>query len=150
MDVARIPPIVGNEALFRAALSNLLDNAIKYSYERRYIAVGLTEESRGQILLSVENYGIRIPPEDLDRIFEPYYRSKVSDAKGERRGTGIGLAIVRHAVETVHKGTVRARSTPAKSVDPSFSTEEDLRRIPHKTVFLITLSRERLEELGRS
>lgn len=149
-DISKIPPIIGFEEILRAAISNLLDNAIKYSYDNHYIKVRLFEMSTGQIRLSVENFGVGIPAEDLDRIFEPYYRSRVPDEKGVRRGTGIGLAIVKQAVEKIHQGTVYAVSTPPKTIDPKDYLNTEVQRQPHLTVFLVTLWRNRLEKLAQA
>jgi len=79
------------------ALTNLLDNAVKYTPEGGRVDVGLRFEDE-RVWISVSDTGIGIPSADLDRIFERFYRVD----KGRSRamgGTGLGLAIVRHVVE---------------------------------------------------
>ena len=79
------------------ALTNLLDNAVKYTPESGRVDVGLRFEDE-RVWVNVSDTGIGIPSADLDRIFERFYRVD----KGRSRamgGTGLGLAIVRHVVE---------------------------------------------------
>jgi two-component system phosphate regulon sensor histidine kinase PhoR len=79
------------------ALTNLLDNAVKYTPEGGRVGVGLRFGDE-RVWISVSDTGIGIPSADLDRIFERFYRVD----KGRSRamgGTGLGLAIVRHVVE---------------------------------------------------
>ena len=146
-NLIRVRSFLGYEALLRASIINLIDNAIKYSYERREIIVNLNENKNGCISLSVENYGVGIPEADLPRIFEPYFRSKVPDDKGARKGCGIGLAIVKHAIEIVHGGNIAVESQPPKKLPPDFSTNE-ISKLPHKTTFNIYLYRNILDNLN--
>ena len=85
------------------ALSNLIDNAIKYSGERKSIRVSAALED-GALALSVTDEGIGIPPAEHARIFEKFYRVGRSDTQG-RRGSGVGLALVQH-VAKAHDHTV--------------------------------------------
>jgi|GEM_PF-4905969 len=133
-----VPPIIGYEALLHASIFNLVDNAIKYSYEGRQIAVSLQDDGKGCLLLTVENYGVGIPKPDLPRVFEPYFRSKIPDEKGARKGCGIGLAIVRHAIEIVHKGKVNVFSQPPRHLKSTLTATE-VARYPHKTTFAIKM-----------
>jgi signal transduction histidine kinase len=93
------------------ALSNLVDNAIKYSAERK----SLTVEARlvgGELAISVADAGVGIPREEQGRIFEKFYRVGRSETQG-RRGSGVGLALVRHIAES-HRGRVTVESTPGE------------------------------------
>ena len=98
-----------------SAVSNLLDNAIKYSAFRADGGAGATVWVRarregGDAVLEVEDRGIGIPEDHQDRIFERFYR--VDRARSRLSGgTGLGLAIVRH-VALNHGGTVELDSTP--------------------------------------
>ncbi|MFQ5521756.1 MAG: sensor histidine kinase, partial [Candidatus Methylomirabilia bacterium] len=89
------------------ALANLVDNAIKYSGERRSLRVDASSEA-GCLHLSVADQGIGIPREEQERIFEKFYRAGRSDFQG-RRGSGVGLALVRHIAEA-HGGRVTVES----------------------------------------
>ena len=89
------------------AFHNLLDNAVHYSGESRWIGVAL-ETRGGGILVSVADRGIGIPKDEQERIFDRFHRvgtGLVHDV----RGSGLGLAIVRHIVEA-HGGSVSVKS----------------------------------------
>jgi signal transduction histidine kinase len=91
------------------ALANLVDNAIKYSGERKSLKVEATVEA-GHLALTVADEGIGIPREEQGRIFEKFYRVGRSETQG-RRGSGVGLALVRHIAEA-HGGRVTVESRP--------------------------------------
>jgi two-component system phosphate regulon sensor histidine kinase PhoR len=89
------------------ALVNLLDNGIKYSPPDSELFLEAGENS-GELLISVRDQGIGIPPEHLDRIFERFYRVNRGESR-DAGGTGLGLAIVRH-ITLLHHGTVEVES----------------------------------------
>ena len=91
------------------ALANLVDNAIKYSGERSSLAVDARVDAT-QLALSVADEGIGIPPGEQERIFEKFYRVGRSETQS-RRGSGVGLALVRHIAEA-HGGRVTVESRP--------------------------------------
>ncbi|MGH7354796.1 MAG: sensor histidine kinase, partial [Candidatus Rokuibacteriota bacterium] len=91
------------------ALANLVDNAIKYSADDKALAID-ARVADGRLALSVADRGIGVPPEEQRRIFEKFYRAGRSDTQG-RRGSGVGLALVRH-VAVAHGGTVTVESEP--------------------------------------
>ena len=96
------------EALTRA-LSNLIDNAIKYSPASRIVRVELTREAE-RVAIAVQDHGLGIPADEQRRIFDRFVRGR--EARALRiKGTGIGLAIVRHIVRA-HGGDVRVASEP--------------------------------------
>ena len=89
------------------AVSNLVDNAIKYGIEGGTVRLGGRAEG-GSVVIEVVDDGPGIPPEHLPRIFERFYRVD----KGRSRdlgGTGLGLSIAKHIVES-HGGTIHAES----------------------------------------
>ncbi|TKB90317.1 MAG: cell wall metabolism sensor histidine kinase WalK [Nitrospira sp.] len=107
-----LPPVAGDEGRLVQVLTNLLDNAIKYTPEGGTITVGATlapsignaEPPAGAIELNVTDTGIGIPEEDRPRVFERFYRVDKARSR-ELGGTGLGLAIVKHIVEG-HGGQV--------------------------------------------
>jgi two-component system, OmpR family, phosphate regulon sensor histidine kinase PhoR len=88
-------------------LSNLLDNAIKYTHAGGRIAVGAKVEG-GFIEVHVRDTGIGIPEEELPRLFERFYRVDKARSR-EMGGTGLGLSIVKHLV-AAQEGTTRVES----------------------------------------
>jgi len=93
--------------LVERALRNILDNAIRYGKDGRYLGIQLTADEQA-VNMIVKDKGKGIPPEHQTRIFERFYRGD-SGRKGE--GLGIGLAIVKDIVEA-HQGNVDMSSTP--------------------------------------
>jgi len=106
--------VVAGEGTLRAdvrklslAVSNLVDNAVKYGKEGGQVTVSGKIEPSG-CTLEVKDDGPGIPPEDIPRIFERFYRVDKGRSR-EMGGTGLGLSIARHVVES-HGGTIRAES----------------------------------------
>ena len=87
---------------------NIISNAVKYTPDGGKIDV-LMERNGDKIDISVSDTGIGIPQEDLDRIFDRFYRVDKARSR-EYGGTGLGLAITREIVE-YHKGKIRVDST---------------------------------------
>jgi signal transduction histidine kinase len=104
-----LPEVVMDADAVGQALANLVDNAIKYSDTRKTLRVGALVRD-GRLALSVEDEGIGIPREEQARIFEKFYRAGRSETQG-RRGSGVGLALVRHVAEA-HGGEVTVESQP--------------------------------------
>ncbi len=92
-------------------ITNLLDNAIKYTKESGKIEISALKKD-DKTTLHIKDNGVGIPERDLLRIFERFYR--VDRARSRTLGgTGLGLSIVKHIVEA-HGGTVSVKSTPTK------------------------------------
>ena len=100
--------INGIPQLLASIVYNLCDNAIKYNKEGGSVNVTVTDKDT-EVIVSVNDTGIGIPPEHLDRIFERFYRVDKSHSK-EVGGTGLGLSIVKHAVK-IHDAKVDVTST---------------------------------------
>ena len=100
--------VMGDFFQLTSAIGNLVENAIKYSENDSAIEVRLRDGVNSMIDVEVEDYGIGIPAESLDRIFERFYRVDRARSRGTG-GTGLGLSIVRH-VATNHGGEVNVRS----------------------------------------
>jgi signal transduction histidine kinase len=104
-----LPEVPMDPEAISQALGNLVDNAIKYSAERRRLAVSARRHGH-EVRLSLEDEGIGIPPAETVRIFEKFYRVGRSETQG-RRGSGVGLTLVKHIVEA-HGGRVTVESRP--------------------------------------
>ncbi len=104
-----LPPLrVDREAIARSLL-NLVNNALKYSLDRKYLGVNLYREN-GSVKLEVVDHGIGIPHGEQSRIFEKFYR--VGDPLVHNtKGSGLGLSLVRHIVQA-HGGEVYVDSAP--------------------------------------
>jgi two-component system, OmpR family, sensor histidine kinase SenX3 len=86
--------VMGNPEELRTAVFNVLDNAIKYSGEKKEVVVDVLTPNPDTVLLSVRDQGIGIPRVELKRIFSRFYRIP-NPITGQIRGTGLGLFIVR-------------------------------------------------------
>lgn len=89
------------------ALSNLIENAIKYNHADGWVHVTLNADHQN-FYINVEDNGVGIPEEDQAHIFERFYRVDKSHSK-EIGGTGLGLAIARNAV-IMHRGAIKVHS----------------------------------------
>jgi len=103
---AKVPNVTGDAALLEQLVFNLMDNANKYSGPECTTIVTV-KNTRPGVVLTVEDQGQGIPPEDLERVFEKFYRVKGGD--GRAPGTGLGLAICRGIVKTMG-GSIIAES----------------------------------------
>lgn len=101
---------VDPDAIAQAVL-NLLNNAIRYSRDTKRIEVRV-EGRDGQIAIEVADRGIGIPRSEQERIFEKFYRVN-NDLVHTVRGTGLGLALVKHIVDA-HGGKIVVDSAPGK------------------------------------
>ena len=101
---------VDREAMARSLL-NLVNNALKYSQDRKFIGVNLYRDN-GSVKLEVVDQGIGIPHDEQQKIFEKFYR--VGDPLVHNtKGSGLGLSLVRHIVQA-HGGEVSVDSTPGQ------------------------------------
>jgi two-component system phosphate regulon sensor histidine kinase PhoR len=92
-------------------LINLVDNAIKYTPEGGRITVRASSHT-DTVTLEIENTGPGIPADQLDRIFERFYRVDAGRSR-DMGGTGLGLSIVRHLVARMG-GEIEAQSEPGE------------------------------------
>lgn len=102
------PMVLGDDEELRAVMANLLDNAIKYSFQDVKVRVEVSTPDAGQVLVKVHDSGLGIPGDQLKRIFRRFYRVPGRDLS-RVKGTGLGLFIVRSVVRK-HGGRVRAES----------------------------------------
>ena len=96
--------------LLNLILRNLVENAIKFTPAGGRVTISLGAEQDGStVVLSVEDNGIGIPPQHLERVFERFYQVDAARSSAVGRGTGLGLAIVKHAINALG-GTVQLES----------------------------------------
>lgn len=95
----------------KQALINLIDNAIKYSVSRKEVEVRIVSGAR-EVEVRVRDWGIGIPPEERDKVFDKFYRA-ASASRHNPQGVGLGLKIVKHIMEA-HGGAVRVEPAPGQ------------------------------------
>jgi signal transduction histidine kinase len=97
---ADLPPVSANDRALREVLSNLIDNALKYTPAGRHIYIKVNYDAAHRplpaVAVAVSDSGSGIPPQDLEHLFERHYRGE--KAQTEIPGTGLGLAIARDLV----------------------------------------------------
>jgi two-component system phosphate regulon sensor histidine kinase PhoR len=110
------------DMLFQAVL-NVLGNAVKYTPAGGEVTVETAvDESRRKVTVRITDTGVGIPPQDLPYVFEKFYRSEANNRMAP--GTGLGLSLVKHIVETVHQGRTFVESEVGKG--STFGFELDL------------------------
>jgi two-component system phosphate regulon sensor histidine kinase PhoR len=127
----QLPPVfyqtVADRDMLYQAVLNLLSNAVKYTPEGGEISVvAQVDEAKRKVITRISDTGVGIPPKDLPFVFDKFYRAEANNRMA--KGTGLGLSLVKHIIETVHKGRFswRARSTrAARSVSSSTCVNED-------------------------
>lgn len=108
MELSPLYPIEFDQNLMKRVLSNLVENAIKYSGENTAVKVKSWDDEKW-VYVEIQDNGVGIPPDDLEHIFDKFYRVK-NDASHSIKGTGLGLYLVKYFVE-LHGGTIFAEST---------------------------------------
>jgi signal transduction histidine kinase len=106
-----LPSFAGDRGGVEAVFVNLISNAIKYTPQGGNVNVTLDKGSK-DIRLKVVDNGMGIPAEDMDRIFEKFYRIKTEQTRSIS-GSGLGLSIVKGVVDA-HGGSIRAESEVGK------------------------------------
>jgi two-component system OmpR family sensor kinase len=96
----------GEPAMLSSVVSNLIDNALRYTPQGGRVDIGIYREG-AQVILQIEDTGPGIPPCDLERVFEPFVRG----SRPTEEGTGLGLSIVKRIVERL-KGSVTLENVP--------------------------------------
>jgi signal transduction histidine kinase len=130
-----VSPVPMDVATLTLAVSNLIDNAIKYSAPGKDIQVWLRDRDVNAEI-EIENQGVPILPEELAHIWEPYFRgSAVRDGQAYVAGVGLGLTVAKKAVE-LHKGSIEVTSRIPSEDDPRIAI----------TRFTITLPKGRNKE----
>ena len=99
--------IVGDRVRLRQLFLNLIDNAIKYTPEGGKVSLGV-EQQNGTAIFQVEDTGIGIPPEEINRVFDRFYRVDKARSR-ELGGSGLGLSIAKWIAE-LHRGSISVKS----------------------------------------
>lgn len=110
--------VLGDEDKIHQVFLNVLDNSIKYTPEKGEIKVSIEEDDRN-VQVRVRDTGIGIPPEEIPRIFERFYRVDKTRSR-KYGGTGLGLTIVKHIIEA-HHGSIRVESEPSRGTSFIFT-----------------------------
>jgi PAS domain S-box-containing protein len=113
-----LPTIYGDAERVRQIVTNLVDNAYKYSPEESMVTITLSE-NEGEVQLDVIDQGIGIFPDEHEKIFERFYRGE-NHLVMATAGTGLGLPIVKELVE-MHNGRIWVRSTGVPGEGSTFS-----------------------------
>jgi signal transduction histidine kinase len=124
-----VPPVIVDREAIARSLLNLVNNALKYSRDQKYIGVSLYR-ANSRVNLEVRDHGIGIPPNEQEKIFEKFYRCG-DPLVHNIKGSGLGLSLVRH-IARAHGGEVLVESTPEKGskftialpLDPALRTAE--------------------------
>lgn len=107
-----IPNISVDKEAVTDAVINLIDNAIKYSDNKKQIDI-LTGVDKNTVFVEVKDYGLGIDQKHRKLIFDKFYRVTEGDLALKAKGSGIGLSIVKHIMEA-HDGTITLQSTPGE------------------------------------
>lgn len=113
---ATLPPVLADAERIHQVLANLLHNAIKFTPPGGWVELRAAV-TPAELVVSVADSGVGIPPENLDRVFERFYKTDRSRSGG---GTGLGLAIAKHLVQA-HGGRIWAESDGAHGSTFSFT-----------------------------
>lgn len=103
--------VCSNRDYIKQVFLNLIDNAIKYTPENKEVHVNVSS-SKGNICINVKDTGVGIPEEDIERIFERFYRVDKARSR-DVGGTGLGLAIIKHIVKSLG-GNISVKSELGK------------------------------------
>jgi len=106
-DDEEVPAVKADAEALGRAVWNLLDNAVKYAPDGKTVRVTVSQEN-GCVVIAVRDEGVGIPRDELETVFKKFVRGSTVDGRGTR-GTGIGLAMVKHIVEA-HGGEVQVKS----------------------------------------
>lgn len=120
-DLDRPVKVHADRSKIEQVLINLIGNAIKYGKDDGKVEIRFFDMDK-HILTEVNDDGLGIPPEDVPRVFERFYRVDKSRSR-DAGGTGLGLSIVKHIIES-HKQTINVRSSENKGSTFSFTLKK--------------------------
>ncbi|MER3328595.1 MAG: ATP-binding protein, partial [Candidatus Kapaibacterium sp.] len=106
LDIPEKLCIISDKRLIDHAISNIISNAVKYSEKGTKVTIKVKEEKEGMLEISIADQGIGIPEEDLDKVFDSFFRSYNT---GTIEGTGLGMSIVKKSIESLN-GNIKIES----------------------------------------
>lgn len=115
---ADLPQVQAEAALIRRVLGNLLDNAAKYSEKNQAVTLSASADAEN-VTVEIIDRGIGVGEEDLEHLFEPFFRTDRSRSRGTG-GTGLGLTLCKRIVEA-HEGAISALQNPEGGTTVRFS-----------------------------
>jgi len=114
-----LPPIAADKGLIRRAITNLIDNAIKYSPERTSVMISTILEA-DFLRVVVEDRGYGVPPDEKEKIWQKFYRVARDGQDKEDESTGLGLSLVKEVIEQ-HGGSCQVESEAGQGSRFSFT-----------------------------
>jgi two-component system sensor histidine kinase KdpD len=105
-----LPPVQLDYLEIDQVLTNLIENALRYTPAQSAIEIG-AQAGDGEVEISVADRGSGIPPDEIDHIFDKFYRVKATDGSARSVGSGLGLAVSKGLVEA-HGGRIWAENRP--------------------------------------
>jgi signal transduction histidine kinase len=108
---ADLPPIKADPQALQQVIINLLQNAYRYAGDRKYVRLSVAREGY-VILITVEDHGLGMTRNQLDRLGESFFRAEDTRVR-QTRGVGLGLAIAHHIVRA-HRGKIEVESRPGQ------------------------------------
>jgi signal transduction histidine kinase len=120
--------IKGDKVLLRLAFSNLINNAIKYSFKNGIVKISL-EYTNNSLLVLITDNGIGIPKDELNKVFENYYRAG-NISQNNQEGSGVGLSLVKEIIHQ-HRGTIVVKSPSSLSTPSQPGTQFKI-KIPYQ------------------
>jgi signal transduction histidine kinase len=106
--------IKSNENLINILFINLIDNAIKYSYDDKFISIQFNKIGSFYVV-SITNLGVGIAKDEYELVFERYYQSRYRDTSKRREGTGYGLALAKKIMTILfHQSSIKIESNPSR------------------------------------
>ena len=106
-----LPSVTVDSAALTQAINNLVDNAVKYSGSQKKAVVSATADDE-YLKISVKDFGIGIKREELDKVFDRFYRGG-DELTRTVKGSGLGLTLVKQIIEA-HGGSVQVESEPGR------------------------------------
>lgn len=116
--IGKLPKVMADESRLLQVLTNLMNNAIKFSYENVKVLVA-AQKKGNNVLISVKDNGIGIAKKDLPNLFKKFYQAD-SSVRKKYAGTGLGLTVSKGIIEA-HKGKIQVESRLGKGTAVSFT-----------------------------